>query len=90
MSTDDRSDEQYPRMAKRWETPPNFTPIPEWATPEQRLHIRFGQKRPPVGTVERIEWDRLDMDHYHQTEWIVPAETCFPEPDDDGQKGGAE
>ncbi len=61
MSTDDRSPEKYPVMARRWLTPPSFTPIPTDATPEEKLRLRFDPIRPAAGTVARVEWDRLRM-----------------------------
>ncbi len=61
MSTKDRSPEQYGSMARRWETPPQFVPIPPGATQEERLRLRFDPIHPPVGTVARVEWDRLGL-----------------------------
>lgn len=49
-------------IAHRWESPPQFDAVPAGATPEQKLRLRFGYLPPAVGTVARIEWDRLGMD----------------------------
>ena len=81
MSTDDRSPEPGPPVpiSERWKDPPVFTPIPEGATRQEVLRLRFGHIPPPTGTPERVEWDRLGMDEpgpEPKPEILVPPDTA--------------